>query len=307
MQLFAEPNLNLIGNRRIGYIVSGVLLVGTIILLSIGALKMGVDFTGGRLVHVRFHEASVTIGEVRALLGREGFEGIEVQTYGKTNELLIRLPISQAGQEEQAVTVESVFRNHYPDQHEVVRIDDVGPKIGRELQRNAVKAVLWALVLLLIYISWRFELRFAVGAVFALTHDVLLTLGAFMITGREMSLPVVAALLTIVGYSLNDTIVVFDRVREQLRLKRREIFDEVINISLNKSLSRTIITSMTTLVVVLALYLFGGRVINDFAFALLIGVIAGTYSSIFVASPVVVEWQKIRVKRTQGRTAKGRQ
>jgi len=299
MQLFQEPRIDFIGIRKFGYLISGIALLITIILLVSGTIRMGVDFTGGRLLHVRFEDDTVTIGEVRGILSEIGFDRAEVQTFGDKRNLLIRLPVSQAEEENRISDIEDLLEERYGASHEVVRVEDVGPKIGGELQNNAIKAVIWALLLLLVYISWRFELRFAVGAVFALAHDVLITLGAFMISGREMSLPVVAALLTIVGYSLNDTIVVFDRIREQLRLKRREAFESVVNISLNKSLSRTVITSLTTLIVVVILFIFGGFVINDFAFALLVGVIAGTYSSLFVASPVVVEWHHFFTKRNQ--------
>lgn len=304
MQFFLEPRINFVGVRRFAYIFSGMALLGTMALLLSGSLKGGVDFTGGRLVQVRFEGVAVDISDVRALLEEAGVGGSEVQTFGDENELLIRLPVSQAG-EQDSPAVEDIIRQGYPGSVEITRVEDVGPKIGVELRRDAIRAVLWALVLLLIYISWRFELRFAVGAVVALAHDVLITLGVFALSGREMSLPVVAALLTIVGYSLNDTIVVFDRIREQLRLMRREVFENVVNLSINKSLSRTIITSLTTVVVVLILYLFGGKVINDFAFALLIGVLVGTYSSIFVASPVVIEWHRYITSRGKGERKKG--
>jgi preprotein translocase SecF subunit len=304
MQFFLEPRINFVGVRRFAYVFSGIALLGTVVLLLSGALKGGVDFTGGRLVQVRFEDVVVDISDVRSLLEEAGVGGSEVQTFGEANELLIRLPVSQEG-EQDSLTVEDIIRQGYPGSVEITRVEDVGPKIGGELRRDAIRAVLWALVLLLVYISWRFELRFAVGAVVALAHDVLITLGVFALSGREMSLPVVAALLTIVGYSLNDTIVVFDRIREQLRLMRREVFESVVNLSINKSLSRTIITSLTTFVVVLVLYLFGGKVINDFAFALLIGVLVGTYSSVFVASPVVIEWHHYITSRRKGERKKG--
>ncbi|HMA77434.1 MAG TPA: protein translocase subunit SecF, partial [Candidatus Krumholzibacteriaceae bacterium] len=173
----------------------------------------------------------------------------------------------------------------------VRRTETVGPKIGEELKKRAWAAIVISLFGILIYISWRFEFRFAVGAIIALIHDILITLGIFSITGKELSLVVIAAFLTIVGYSLNDTIVVFDRIRENFSIRRRESYNRMINISINDSLSRTIVTSFTTLIVVLFLFFIGGEVIHDFAFALLIGVVVGTYSSIFVASPVLVEWQ----------------
>jgi len=173
----------------------------------------------------------------------------------------------------------------------------VGPKIGGELKRQALKAAAFAIVAILIYISWRFEFRFAVGAVLALLHDALITLGALAITGRQISLPVVAAILTILGYSLNDTIVVFDRIRENMRLLRREEFSKIVNTSINQTLSRTLLTSLTTLLVVVCLFVIGGEVIKDFAFALLVGIVVGTYSSIFVASPLLLAWPQHRRRR----------
>jgi preprotein translocase subunit SecF len=169
----------------------------------------------------------------------------------------------------------------------------VGPQVGAALRRQATLAIVYALVGILIYITIRFEFRFAVAAILALVHDVLITLGAFALTNKELSLPVIAAFLAIVGYSLNDTIVVFDRIRENLKLYRREVYEAVINRSINETLSRTLLTSLTTLLVVLALFFLGGEVIHDFAFALLVGIIVGTYSSIFVASPLLIFWQHL--------------
>ncbi len=190
----------------------------------------------------------------------------------------------------------------YPDREITVRrTETVGPKIGQELQNRAWAAIIISLFGILVYISWRFEFRFAIGAIIALVHDILITLGIFSITGKELSLVVIAAFLTIVGYSLNDTIVVFDRIRENFSLRRRASYDSMVNTSINESLSRTVITSLTTLVVVLFLFFAGGEVIHDFAFALLVGIVVGTYSSIFVASPVLIEWQNRITKRGKAR------
>ena len=194
-----------------------------------------------------------------------------------------------------------IIKKNFPqniDPNTFIRMQqEIGPRIGEELKGKALLAIFWALVGIILYIWWRFEFTFGIAAVIALFHDVLITIGIFSITGKEMSLPVVAALLTIVGYSLNDTIVVFDRIREDLKKFRRESYVNVFNHSINETLSRTIITSLTTFVVVLSLYLFGGSVIHDFAFALLIGIIVGTYSSVFVASPIMVEHFNSRQKR----------
>ena len=180
---------------------------------------------------------------------------------------------------------------------EVMRVETVGPAIGEDLRKAAVKALIFALVGICIYISFRFEFRFAITAIIALTHDVLIALGMLALTGREISLPVIAALLTIVGYSINDTIVLFDRIREDRKLMRKSSQEEIINTSINQTLSRTVLTSTTTLLVVLALFLFGGEVINDFSFVLLIGVLVGTYSSIFIASPLLIDWPSKKARR----------
>jgi preprotein translocase SecF subunit len=185
-------------------------------------------------------------------------------------------------------------------------VEKVGPKIGAELRKAALWAIIIALFFILLYISWRFEFIFAVGAIAALFHDVLITLGVFSVLRLEISLAIIAAFLTIVGYSLNDTIVVFDRIRENLKVLRRETYENIINTSINQSLSRTIVTSLTTLIVVSILYFFGGEVIHNFAFALIIGVLIGTYSSIFIASPILVEWEKRRELKKAGTLTKRR-
>ena len=204
--------------------------------------------------------------------------------------------------ENAALTMEQQLTEDFPNNpYDIRSVQEVGPKIGGELRRAAIMAVLISLLGILIYISWRFEFKFAVGAVAALFHDVLITVGVFSLLNFEISLAVVAAFLTIVGYSLNDTIVVYDRIRENTKVLRRENFTNIVNISLNQTLSRTVITSVTTLIVVLVLYLLGGEVIHDFSFALIIGVLIGTYSSIFVASPIVLEWQT----RSEAKSGKG--
>lgn len=297
MQILTNTRIDFVRLRYFAYVLSGIALVGSILLLSLGSLKLGIDFTGGHLVQIRFPSGTVGIAEVRRALERGGIANAEVQSFGEANEFVVRMPVSQADVGGGALPLEDRLQAAFGQAFEIVRTEDVGPKIGSELSRNAVRAVLWALALILVYISWRFELKFAVGAVVALAHDVVVTLGVLAFSGRELSLSVVAALLTIVGYSLNDTIVVFDRIREELRLQRREPFPVVINVSINKSLARTAITSLTTLLVLVALFFLGGKVINDFAFTLMFGVVVGTYSSDFIASPVVLEWERLRARR----------
>ncbi|MDZ7860431.1 MAG: protein translocase subunit SecF [Candidatus Krumholzibacteriota bacterium] len=222
---------------------------------------------------------------------KENGVGITAATMETESRIAFNLPF-QGIESKAADKLKTQINKSFPSREITVRrTETVGPKIGEELKKRAWAAIVISLFGILIYISWRFEFRFAVGAIIALIHDILITLGIFSITGKELSLVVIAAFLTIVGYSLNDTIVIFDRIRENFSIRRRESYNKMINISINDSLSRTIVTSLTTLIVVLFLYFTGGEVIHDFAFALLIGVVVGTYSSIFVASPVLVEWQ----------------
>jgi preprotein translocase SecF subunit len=235
--------------------------------------------------------ASGTAGssaDVRKALSTIGLGESTIQRVGEENEILIRSPFNSSTNAVEALV--KAFPNNIP---EVLQVDRIGPAIGQELKSKAFLAILFALGVIIIYIWWRFkEFRFGVGAIVALAHDVLITLGVFALTGHQITLGVIAALLTIVGYSLNDTIVVFDRIREDMHIVKKATFAEIMNLSINQTLSRTVLTSLTTLVVVLFLWLFGGQVINNFAFALLIGVIVGTYSSIFIASPILLLWNK---------------
>ena len=238
-------------------------------------------------------EQPVTESAVRSALNEIGIGTSEVKTIremGGDPEILIRVKEGEAGSSTQAEVTDNI-REYFSDNPiEVRSVESVGARIGEELASAAVLAILVTLVLILIYLSWRFEFRFGVGAVVALFHDVIITLGIFSLLNLEISLAIVAAFLTIVGYSLNDTIVVYDRIRENLKKHSSLSLEKTINLSINETLSRTVITSGTTLVVVLVLYIFGGQVIHDFAFALLIGVIIGTYSSMYIASPVLLEW-----------------
>ena len=248
------------------------------------------DFEGGNLVIVEAADSLPPLSELETAVKEQGVGIVEVTEQSSTS-LAFNLPY--LGVESKAATeMKAAIEASFPEREiDIRRTETVGPKIGEELKNRAWAAIVISLFGILVYISWRFEFKFAIGAILALVHDVLITLGIFSITGKEISIVIIAAFLTIVGYSLNDTIVVFDRIRENFSLRRRESYEKMIDISINESLSRTVITSLTTLVVVLFLYIFGGEVIHDFAFALLVGVVVGTYSSIFVASPVLVEWQ----------------
>jgi preprotein translocase subunit SecF len=224
-----------------------------------------------------------------------------VQRFGEDgNEFLVRAQETSSDLEVLSQRIATALEQHYgTGAVEVRRTEMVGPQVGKELRQKGLMAVLYAMIGILVYITWRFELRFAIGAIVALAHDVLITLGAFALTGREIDLPTIAAFLAIIGYSLNDTIIVYDRIRENTGPQSHEpaVFAGLVNRSINETLSRTLLTSGTTLIVILALFIFGGGVIHNFAFALLVGVVVGTYSSIFVASPVLLTWQKRAAQR----------
>ena len=293
MQLFKSPNIDFISRRRIAYIVSaGILFLGVISLVVQGGLNYGIDFKGGTSIVLQF-EKDIEITQIREALSSIDIGTSEIKKYGGQREYLIYME-QQRGvtASEMARMVENAITESLEGVvYEVRKVDTVGPKIGSELRRAGILSVLIALLLILIYIGWRFELVFAVGAIVALFHDVLITLGVFNLLNFELSLKEIAAFLTIVGYSLNDTIVVYDRIRENLKVMRNDDLPTIMNRSINQVLSRTVVTSLTTFIVVLLLFLFGGEVIKGFAFAMLVGVIVGTYSSIFVASPVILEWQ----------------
>ncbi len=289
MRFFGKTHIDFVRRRRSAFVLSAIIIAAGLISLAIkGGPDLSIDFEGGILLHLVF-EKPVTAEALRSAVDNAGYGKAEIQTFATNNEVLIRAPLEE--EEDVTESIKGALKADIPDNaFEVGREEIVGPKIGQELGRNAIWAIIAALIAILLYIGLRFEFRFAVAAVAALFHDVLVTVGIFSITGREISLAVVAALLTVVGYSLNDTIVVFDRIREDLRKYHRQKYDEVINASINETLGRTIMTSLTTLIVVLFLFFMGGQVLRDFSFALLVGVIVGTYSSIFVASPILVEW-----------------
>ncbi|MBC8415066.1 MAG: protein translocase subunit SecF [Candidatus Cloacimonetes bacterium] len=310
MRFFGETKIDFIEKRRIAFIISALfILAGIVSLMVNGGPKYSIDFTGGvslelELSPVTENAKKIDIQEIRDILAQNDIEGTEIQEIkDSSGRTLILIKTKAVGDTKEKVSTQivNIITKNFPDNvnpETMIRLqEEVGPKIGEELKGKAILAIFWALLGIIIYIWWRFEFAFGVAAVIALFHDVIITVGIFSITGKEISLPIVAALLTIVGYSLNDTIVVFDRIREDLKIYRKESYGGVINHSINETLSRTIITSLTTFVVVLSLYIFGGTVIHDFAFAILIGVAVGTYSSIFVASPLMVEYFNKRQKK----------
>ena len=290
------------GKTRLAVTLSTVMILAGIASIVVkGGLNLSIDFKGGTLVAVNYTE-DVDITEVRSVLSNVSIDGqlfdfshTEIKHFGDESNIAVRIP-SLEDEPDQfpqkfVDNMANAFPNRVPDDENdfILSIEKVGPKIGAELSGDAIMAIIWALLLILIYISFRFEFKFAVGAIMALSHDILVTLGIFSILDYEISLAIVAAFLTIVGYSLNDTIVIFDRIRENLKALKKSTLDMVVNQSINESLSRTIITSLTTFFVVLILFLVGGEVIHSFSFAMIIGVIVGTYSSIFVASPVIIK------------------
>lgn len=294
MQFLINTKIDFIGKRKLALFFSGALiLIGIASLIIHGGPNYGIDFLGGTSIELEF-EKPISVGEVRDAVSRVGYGTAEIKQFGAANEILIRVEQQEVGTEISDAIKAELTKSLPDNPYTVQLVEKVGPKIGAELRSAAVWAILIALFFILLYISWRFEFIFAVGAIVALFHDVLITLGVFSVLRLEVTLAIIAAFLTIVGYSLNDTIVVFDRIRENLKILRRENYDDIINTSINQTLSRTLLTSCTTLIVVIILYLFGGEVINDFAFALIVGIGIGTYSSIFIASPIVVEWEKRR-------------
>lgn len=300
MRIFSNTHFQFIGFRRKAMLSSFVVIVvGLVSIVAHRGFNMSIDFTGGTLVEVRFDQP-VPLQRIREIVNSSGFPGAEITLFGESRSVLIKFKrITEAT--EAAEKIEKALANSLKDRRlDIRRVESVGPKIGGELQQSALWAIVWSLAGILAYIGWRFHLRYAVGAIVALVHDVLITLGFFSLTNKEISIAVVAAILTVVGYSLNDTIVVFDRIRENVKARGRGDFAEVVNSSINETLSRTIITSLTTIMVVLCLALFGGPVLLDFSLALLIGVAVGTYSSIFIASPILVEWeawQRVQYRR----------
>jgi preprotein translocase subunit SecF len=280
-----DLNIDFMGKWRYAVVISGVLLLVSVGSLLTRGLNLGIDFTGGTLIEVAYPQA-VDLDTVRPLLSKSGYDQAQVQYFGTSRDLLIYLP-PQEGLDSAKLS-EAVFsklRESNPDV-ELRRVEYVGPQVGDELAIQGGLAMIYATFGILIYIMLRFHIRFAPGAVMALIHDVFITLGIFSVFQLEFDLTVLAAILAVMGYSLNDTIVVFDRIRENFRKIRKGTPQEIMNISVNQTLSRTVMTSSLTLLVVISLYIFGGEVIHNFSLALILGILVGTYSSIYVASPV---------------------
>ncbi|MDO9241751.1 MAG: protein translocase subunit SecF, partial [Methylicorpusculum sp.] len=281
-------DIDFLGKRKLAYIVSGLLVLISIISLATQGLQMGIDFTGGTLVEVGYKE-SADLSVIRNALGEGGFSDALVQHFGSTKDVLIRLkPQESLSSSELSNKVLEVINKKTSERAELRRVEFVGPQVGDELAEDGGLALLYAMFGILIYVAWRFEYKFSVGSVVALIHDVIITMGFFSLLGLEFDLTVLAAVLAVVGYSINDTIVVFDRIRDNFKMLRKEESITIINTSINETLSRTLMTSFTTIIVVVALAVLGGQTIHNFALTLLVGITVGTYSSIFIASAIVL-------------------
>lgn len=301
MDIIGVTNIDFVGKRKYAYFLSGALLalgIAVFVLLLTGRGRLGIEFSGGTLVELSFKKP-VDIGKVRSVVS--GVSGAEVQQLhqpGEGSRFLIRVKRSETVEQELGRKIVEAFKG--PDfsgnEPTVERQEEVGPSIGRALRGKAIWAIIAALIAITIYIAVRFEFRFGVAAAIATLHDVIVVFGLMWLLGREITLLVVSALLTLAGYSLTDTVVVFDRIRENLRARRKEPLPVIINASINEVLHRTIITATTTFLASVSLLIFGGPVIRDFSLALSMGIVVGTYSSIFVASPILVEWQAISPK-----------
>ncbi len=270
-----------------------VIVIGIGSLILHGGPNYGIDFAGGSLIQVKFPQVTAA-DKIRSALKPMGFEGSIIQNFGP-NEVIIRTAESGADPKGLTSRVEEAFTTAFgKGGYEVRRIEVVGPKVGKDLTRKALLAIIFSWIGILIYVGVRFEFRYALGGIIALVHDVLITITFLSVFDKEFDLNIVAALLTIIGYSINDTIVIFDRIRENTRKNVKMSLTDVINVSVNQTLSRTILTSLTVFVVLLVLFFFGGAVIHDFTFALLVGTVAGVYSTVFIASPIVLLFEKIK-------------
>ena len=304
MEILGKTNFDFIGKRHIAYLVSGILVLSgvfALIQISRGAANMGIDFAGGTSIQVKFAKP-VDLGVVREALSKNGIKDSEPQQFADGRTVLIRLKRTSSTEASLAQQVQDALKKDVRDNSFTEDASsEVGPAIGKDLQHKALIAIAMSLIGIVVYIAWRFQFDFGVAATVATFHDVLAVLGIVFLLQKEITLLIVTALLTIAGYSLTDTVVVYDRIRENLRSRRKQALGETINASINQVLSRTAMTSLTVLLSALALFLIGGEVLHDFGFALLLGVLVGTYSSWFVASPLIYEW---RVRRDAARRAR---
>jgi preprotein translocase subunit SecF len=296
-----DTHFNFVRMMKPAVILSvAVIIIGIASLIWHGGPNFGIDFAGGTLIQIKFQN-EVHADKIRAAFKSIGFEGSIIQDYGP-KEVIVRTP--ESGTDAKALTsrvdeaLGSAFGN---GAYEVRRIEMVGPKVGKDLTKKAILAIIFSWIGILIYVGVRFEFRYALGGIIALVHDVMITITFLSLFDKEFDLNIVAALLTIIGYSINDTIVIFDRIRENARKNIRQTLNDIINISVNQTLSRTMLTSFTVFMVLVVLFLFGGAVIHDFTFALLVGTVAGVYSTVFIASPIVLLFENIRPSGLKGK------
>ncbi len=298
-EILGKTKIDFVSKRNYAFVFSGILaFLGLLALVQIGRgqANLGIDFAGGTAVQLKFEQA-IQIDEARRVLTANGFPDAELQEFTNGNKLLIRVKQQNTIQEDAANRIVQIFEKEFSANRFVVDSSTaIGPTIGQDLQKKAVIAIVFSMIGIVLYIAVRFEFRFGIAAALATFHDVLAVLAVLYLLDKEITLLIVTALLTLAGYSLTDTVVVFDRIREILKYRRRESLEEVINSSINQVLSRTIVTSLTVVLVLIPLFFFGGEVIHDFSFALLMGIVVGSYSTIFVASPILVLWQGSRGK-----------
>jgi len=291
----SETHFNFVAMMKVAVTISVVyILIGIGSIFWHGGLNFGIDFAGGTLIQIRFGEET-SVDKLRQALQPIGMGSSIIQQFGP-KEMVVRTAVTGTDLKGLSGQLENALKTTYGQSaYEIRRLESVGPKVGRDLTRKALLAIVFSWIGILVYVGFRFEFRYALGGIFALVHDILVTVGTLSLLNKEFDLNIVAALLTIIGYSINDTIVIFDRIRENTRKNIKMPLMDVINLSVNQTLSRTILTSFTVFMVLLVLFFFGGAVIHDFAFALLVGCVAGVYSTVFIASPIVLAFEKIRL------------
>jgi preprotein translocase SecF subunit len=304
IEIFRSPNYDFIGKRKWAYLVSALFTLAGLLSLATQGLRYDIDFSGGALVQVRFEQAPPSVQKIRAAMTTIGFGESVIQEFGESREFIIRLPLTAATSQAIAQRVGGALATDPSlGKFEIRRVEFVGPQVGKELQTQAIYAVLFAMAGMLVYIAWSFKsVRGGTAAVVAVVHDVIVCLGAISLTHREFSLPVLAALLTVIGYSVNDTIVAYDRLRENRSKpsQKNKSFAEQMNDAVNQTLSRTVLTSLTVFFSTVILLFFGGKVLQDFAFVLVVGVITGTYSTTYVAAAIMVDWTIYALGRKRG-------
>ncbi|MDO8722740.1 MAG: protein translocase subunit SecF [Syntrophales bacterium] len=296
-----STNIDFVGKMKPAFTISLIMIVISIASVVLhGGLNLGIDFAGGALVQIKFQKETTT-ESLRSALRQIKLENSIIQQLG-SQEVVIRAAESTSDLKGLSSRIEDALNASYgKGSFEVRRVEVVGPKVGKDLTNKAIMAIIFSWIGMLIYISWRFEFRYAVGGIIALIHDVIITVGALSLLNKEFTLTIIAALLTIVGYSINDTIVIYDRIRENVRKGLKKDLGEIMNVSINETLGRTILTSLTVFTVLVVLFFLGGEVIHDFAFAMLVGVISGVYSTVYIASPLVLAWEHFRPSRIRKR------